>query len=322
MNHNLQLTYATALLLAAAPAFAQSPYPAKPIRLIVPFPPGGAVDIMARILGEKITQRMGQQVIIDNRPGANGNIGMEIVAKAPPDGYTTVIATVGTWAASPFLYKLSYDVVRDFAPIIQISSSPGVLVVHPSVPAKSVRELVTLAKANPGKLDYGSAGVGGFGHISAALFEQLTGTQMVHVPYKGAAPATQELMAGQIQILFNDAIPTMPHMKSGRLRALAVTSIKRMQLLPELPTIDEAGVKGYDNSSWMAMAVPAATPKEIVMRLNSELSAFLKMSDVQESSAAVGAIIVGGTPEQFSAYLKSELAKFERVVRRGKIAQN
>jgi tripartite-type tricarboxylate transporter receptor subunit TctC len=178
-----------------------------------------------------------------------------------------------------------------------------------------VKELVALARANPNKLDYGSAGIGGFGHISAALFEMLTGTKMVHVPYKGAAPATQDLMAGQIQVLFNDAIPTMPHMKSGRLRALAVTSIKRMALLPELPTIDEAGVKGYDNSSWMAMAVPAATPKEIVTRLNTETNAILQLPDVREKSAAVGAVIVGGTPEQFSTYLKSELAKFQRVVK-------
>ena len=321
LNAKLRLTCAAALLSIATAALAQPTYPTKPIRLVVPFPPGGAVDIMARILSDKMTQRLGQPIIIDNRPGANGNIGMDIVAKAPPDGYNAVIATVGTWAASPFLYKLPYDVVRDFAPIIQISSSPGVLVVHPSVPARNVKELVALAKANPGKLDYGSAGVGGFGHISAALFEQLTGTHMVHIPYKGAAPATQELMAGQIQILFNDAIPTMPHMKSGRLRALAVTSIKRMQLLPELPTINEAGVKGYDNSSWMAMAVPAGTPKEIVTRLNTDLSTILKMPDVREKSAAVGAIIVGGTPEQFSAYLKSELAKFGRVVKQGNIPQ-
>ena len=315
----MQFACAAVLLGVIAAAGAQSQYPVKPVRLVVPFPPGGAVDIMGRILGDKLTQRLGQPIIIDNRPGANGNIGMEIVAKAPADGHNIVIATVGTWAVSPFLYKLSYDVVRDFAPVIQISSSPGVLVVHPSVPAKNVKELVALARANPGKLDYGSAGVGGFGHISGALFALLTGTQMVHIPYKGAAPATLELMAGEIQVLFNDAIPTMPHMKSGRLRALAVTSLKRMQLLPDLPTIDEAGVKGYENSSWMAMAVPAGTPKDVVTRLTSEMSAILKMPDVQEKSAAVGAIIVGGTPEQFSAYLKSELVKFERVVKDGKI---
>jgi tripartite-type tricarboxylate transporter receptor subunit TctC len=243
------------------------------------------------------------------------------VAKANPDGYT-LLAASPSFAIQPGLaVKLPYDPIRDSAPVTMASASPYLLVVNPALEAKSVKDLVALAKANPGKLDYGSAGVGGFGHISAALFEQLTGTQMVHIPYKGAAPATPELMAGQIQILFNDAIPTMPHMKSGRLRALAVTSIKRMQLLPDLPTIDEAGVKGYDNSSWMAMAVPAATPKEVVTRLNSELSAILKMPDVQEKSAAVGAIIVGGTPDQFSAYLKSELAKFERVVKQGKIPQ-
>ena len=303
---------------AAAPA---QQYPAKPVRLVVPFPPGGGADIMARIFSDKLTQRLGQQVIVDNRPGANGNIGMEVVAKSPPDGHSIVIATVGTWAASPFLYKLPYDVLRDFAPVIQVSTSAGILVVHPSVPAKNVKELVALARANPGKLDYGSAGIGGFGHISGALFTLLTGTDMVHVPYKGAGPATQDLMAGQIQLLFNDAIATMPHMKSGRMRALAVTSMKRMALVPELPTLEESGVKGYDNSTWMAMAVPAATPREIVTRLNGEMNTILKMPDVQERVAGVGAIPVGGTPEQFAAYLKSELAKFERVVKAGKLKQ-
>ena len=320
MNARVVVACATAILAASwSGATLAQQFPVKPVRLVVPFPPGGGADLMARIFSDKLTQRVGQQVIVDNRPGANGNIGMEVVAKSPPDGHTIIIATVGTWAASPFLYKLPYDVIRDFAPVIQVTTSAGILVVHPSVPAKNVKELVALARANPGKLDYGSAGIGGFGHISGALFTLLTGTDMVHVPYKGAGPATQDLMAGQIQVLFNDAIATMPHMKSGRMRALAVTSAKRMALVPELPTIDEAGVKGYDNSTWMAMAVPAATPKEIVTRLNGEMNAILKMPDVQERVTAVGAIVIGGTPEQFSAYLKSELAKFERVVKAGKL---
>lgn len=313
------LVSAAAAFLAWSGAAPAQQFPSKPVRLIVPFPPGGGADIMARIFSDRLTQRLGQQVIVDNRPGANGNIGMELAAKAPPDGHTLIVATVGTWAASPFLYKLPYDVVRDFAPVIQVSTSPGILVVHPSVPAKNVKELVALARANPGKLDYGSAGIGGFGHISAALFSLLTGTEMVHVPYKGAGPATQDLMSGQIQVLFNDAIATVPHMKSGRMKALAVTSTKRMPIVPDLPTIDESGVKGYDNSSWMAMAAPAATPKETVARLNTEMAAILKTPDVQERVAGVGAIPVGGTPEQFSAYLKSELAKFERVVKAGKL---
>ncbi|MBI3936348.1 MAG: tripartite tricarboxylate transporter substrate binding protein [Betaproteobacteria bacterium] len=321
MTTRLRIACALALTAFAVPAAAQSPqnYPAKPVRLVVPFPPGGGADNLARMLVDKFTQRLGQQVIIDNRGGANGNIGMGIVAKAPADGYTLVITSVGTWAVNPSLYKLPFDAIKDFAPIIQISSSPGVLVVHPSLPVKNVKELVALAKAQPGKLDYGSAGIGGFGHISAAVFTLMTGTRMVHIPYKGAGPALMDLLAGQIQVLFNDATATMPHIKSGRMRALAVTSIKRMQALSELPTIDEAGVKGYDNSAWMAIAAPAGTPREIITRLNSDLSAILRLPEIQEKSVALGAVIIGGTPEQLADFVKSEIAKFARVVRDAKI---
>ena len=312
-------TFGIAAVLAAATACAQT-YPAKSVRFVVPFVAGGPTDIQGRMLGEKLTQRLGQQFIIDNRGGAGGNIGMELTAKAPPDGYTIVIATVGTWAVNPHLYKLPYDVTRDFAPIIQVSTSPGVLVVHPSVPVKSVKELIALAKAKPGKLDYGSSGVGGFGHISGALFSLMTRTEMVHIPYKSSAPSLIDLIAGQIQVLFNNAISTVPFIKSRQVRALAVTSIKRMPALAELPTIDEAGVKGYDNSSWSAVAAPAGTPKEIIAKLNSELSAILKSPEIQEKSSAVGAVIIGGTPGQFGDYLKSEIAKFARVVKEAKIS--
>jgi len=319
MKTRLQCACALALTACAAGAAAQQ-YPGKPVRFVVPFTAGGPTDIQGRMLGEKLTQRLGQQFIIDNRGGAGGNIGMELTAKAPPDGYTIVIATVGTWAVNPSLYKLPYDVTRDFAPIIQVSTSPGVLVVHPSVPVKSVKELIALAKAKPGKLDYGSSGVGGFGHVSGALFSLMTKTEMVHIPYKSSAPSLIDLIAGQIQVLFNNAISTVPFIKSGQVRALAVTSIKRMPALAELPTIDEAGVKGYDNSSWSAVAAPAGTPKEIIAKLNGELSAILKSPEIQEKSAAVGAVIIGGTPEQFADYLKSEIAKFARVVKEAKIS--
>jgi tripartite-type tricarboxylate transporter receptor subunit TctC len=306
-------------MLAAATACAQT-YPAKPVRFVVPFVAGGPTDIQGRLLGEKLAQRLGQQFIIDNRGGAGGNIGMELTAKSPPDGYTLVIATVGTWAVNPHLYKLQYDVTKDFAPIIQVSTSPGVLVVHPSVPVRTVIELIAFARARPGKLDYGSSGVGGFGHISGALFTLMTKTEMVHIPYKSSAPSLTDVMAGQIQVLFNNAISTVPFIKTDKVRALAVTSAKRMPALAELPTIDEAGVKGYDNSSWSAVAAPAGTPKEIIARLNGELSAILKLPDIQERSAAVGAVIIGGTPEQFGDYLKSEIAKFARVVKDAKIS--
>jgi len=318
MTTKLQYAYALALAAVAAGAAAQQ-YPSKPVRFVVPFVAGGPTDIQGRMLGEKLSQRLGQQFIIDNRGGANGNIGLEITAKAPPDGYTIVIATVGTWAVNPSLYKQPFDVTRDFAPIIQVSTSPAVLVVHPSVPARNVKELIALAKSKPGQLNYGSSGVGGLGHISGALFGLMTGTKMVHIPYKSSAPSLTDLIAGQIQVLFNNAISTVPHINSGKARALAVTSLKRMQALPDLPTLDEAGVKGYDNSSWSAVGAPAGTPKEIISKLNSELAAILKLPDIQEKSAAVGADIIGGTPEQFAAYLKSEIAKFARVVKEAKI---
>ena len=319
MTTKLQYAYALALAAVVAGAAAQQ-YPSKPVRFVVPFVAGGPTDIQGRMLGEKLSQRLGQQFIIDNRGGANGNIGLEITAKAPPDGYTIVIATVGTWAVNPSLYKQPFDVTRDFAPIIQISTSPAVLVVHPSVPARNVKELIALAKSKPGQLNYGSSGVGGLGHISGALFGLMTGTKMVHIPYKSSAPSLTDLIAGQIQVLFNNAISTVPHINSGKARALAVTSLKRMQALPDLPTLDEAGVKGYDNSSWSAVGAPAGTPKEIISKLNSELAAILKLPDIQEKSAAVGADIIGGTPEQFAAYLKSEIAKFARVVKEAKIS--
>ncbi|MGV3629494.1 MAG: Bug family tripartite tricarboxylate transporter substrate binding protein [Betaproteobacteria bacterium] len=309
------LTLALSLsALIVIPAQAQN-YPSKPVRFVVPFVPGGPTDIQGRMLGEKLAQRLGQQVLIDNRGGAGGNIGMELTAKAPPDGYTIVIATVGTWAVNPYLYKMSFDVVKDFAPIIQVSSSPGVLVVHPSVPAKSVKELVALAKARPNALNYGSSGVGGFGHISGELFTLMTNTKMIHVPYKSSAPSLTDVIAGQIQVLFNNAISTVPFVQAKRVRALATTGAKRLAVLSDLPTIAEAGVAGYENSSWSAVAAPAGTPAPITGRLHKEFAGILADPDIQKRHADVGAQIIGGTPEQFHAYLKAELVKFEKLVK-------
>jgi tripartite-type tricarboxylate transporter receptor subunit TctC len=290
-------------------------YPAKPVRLVVPFVPGGPTDIQARMLGEKLGQRLGQQVIIDNRGGAGGNIGMELTAKSPPDGSTIVIATVGTWAVNPYLYQLPFDVIRDFAPVTQVSTSPGALIVHPSVPAKNVKELIALAKNRPGELNYGSSGVGGFGHICGELFDLMTGTKMTHIPYKSSAPALTDLIAGNIQVLFNNLISTTPFVKTGRVRALATTGAKRSPALPDLPTLDEAGLKGYENSSWSAVAAPAGTPPAITSRLHKEFVEILKMPDIQKRHAEVGAEIIASTPEQFHAYLKSELAKFSKLVK-------
>lgn len=290
-------------------------YPAKPVRFVVPFVPGGPTDIQGRMLGEKLGQRLGQQVIIDNRGGAGGNIGMELTAKSPPDGYTIVIATVGTWAVNPYLYQLPYDVIRDFAPVTQVSTSPGALIVHPSVPVKNVKELIALAKQRPGELNYGSSGVGGFGHICGELFNLITGTRMTHIPYKSSAPALTDLIAGNIQVLFNNLISTTPFVKTGRVRALATTGAKRSPALPDLPTLDEAGLKGYENSSWSAVAAPAGTPPAITSRLHKEFVEILKMPDIQKRHAEVGAEIIASTPEQFHAYLKSELAKFSKLVK-------
>jgi tripartite-type tricarboxylate transporter receptor subunit TctC len=290
-------------------------YPAKPVRFVVPFVPGGPTDIQGRMLGEKLGQRLGQQVIIDNRGGAGGNIGMELTAKSPPDGYTIVIATVGTWAVNPYLYQLPFDVIRDFAPVTQVSTSPGALIVHPSVPVKNVKELIALAKNRPGELNYGSSGVGGFGHICGELFNLMTGTKMTHIPYKSSAPALTDLIAGNIQVLFNNLISTTPFVKTGRVRALATTGAKRSPALPDLPTLDEAGLKGYENSSWSAVAAPAGTPPAITSRLHKEFVEILKMPDIQKRHAEVGAEIIASTPEQFHAYLKSELAKFSKLVK-------
>ena len=308
-------------LFAFASAVNAQNYPARPIRFIVPYVAGGAGDIFARTLGQKFYEAMGQTVVIDNRPGANGIIGTDLVAKSPPDGYTIVMGNSAPFVLNPSLYsKLPYDPVRDFAPVSQGTYYAYVLIVHPSVPVRNVKELIALAKSKPGKLDYGSSGVGGFGHISGALFCLMTKTEMVHIPYKSSAPSLTDVIAGQIQVLFNNAISTVPFIKAGQVRALAVTSLNRMQALPELPSINEAGVKGYDNSSWSAVAAPAGTPKEIIAKLNTELNAIMKLPDIQEKSAAVGAVIVGGTPEQYGEYLKSEIAKFARVVKEAKIS--
>jgi tripartite-type tricarboxylate transporter receptor subunit TctC len=319
MKFRLRQLACLAALALVPGAYAQNKapgaYPTKPVRLVVPFVPGGPTDIQGRIIAEKLSQRLGQQVIVDNRGGAGGNIGMEITARAPADGYTLVIATVGTWAVNPHLYKLPFDVITDFSPITQVSSSPGVLVVHPTVEAKNVKELIALANAKPGELNYGSSGVGGFGHISGELFTLMTHTRMTHIPYKSSAPSLTDLISGQIQVLFNNMISTVPHVKANRVRALATTGARRSPALPELPTVAESGVPGYENSSWSAIAGPAKMPRPLVARLHKDFTEILKMPDVRQKHSEVGAEIVASTPEQFHAYLKTEVNKFGKLVK-------
>ena len=294
-------------------------YPVKPIRLVVTFAPGGTTDIQARMLIEKLAPRLGQQILIDNRGGAGGNIGMEIVARAPADGYTLVITVVGTWAVNPHLYKLPYDVQKDFASVVHVATTPGVLVIHPSIPAKTVKELIALARKRPGELAYGTAGLGSFTHISAELFAVMTGTRMTHVPYKGSGPVMADLAGGHIQLSFASAVPAMPQIQSGRLRAIATTGAKRLAVLPDVPTVAEAGVTGYESSTWTAMAAPARTPQAVIERLNREVNAVLLMPDIQERSAAMGSVITGGTPEWFQDYLKVELVKYGTLVKQAGI---
>jgi tripartite-type tricarboxylate transporter receptor subunit TctC len=300
---------------AMAQATKDAPFPAKSIRIVNPFPPGGATDIQARILAEKLAPRLGQQVIVDNRPGANGVIGMEIVARAPADGYTLVLTTSGNWAVHPHMYKLPYDTARDFAPIILVGTTPGVLVVHPLLPAKSVKEFIALARRNPGEISYGSSGLGGFAHISAELFASMTKTKMTHIPYKGSVQSLIDLVAGHIQVSFNIMAPSLPFIKTGKVRALAVTSANRAPQLPEVPTIAESGVPGYENSTWSGLGAPAGTPPGVVERLNREFAAVMQMADVQQRFSAGGSIVMGGTPAQFRDYLSVELAKYGKLVR-------
>ena len=300
-------------LLAAGAAHAQDQFPTKPIRFIVPFAPGGTADFLARLLGEKLSQRLPQRVVVDNRPGAAGNIGMEIVARAPADGHTIVIAMVGSWAMNPHLYKLSYDVANDFAPIVHVATMPGVLVVHPSVPVKTVKEYIALARKRPGELTYGTAGVGTFAHVSGELLSQMTGGKLTHVPYKGSGPVMIDLVGGHLSSSFESITPALPYITAGRVRALATTGATRAQVLPDLPTIAEAGVPGFDNPSWGAIGAPARTPRRAIELLNKEINAIMQTPEFKEAIRLSGGSITGGTPEQFRDYLKSELAKFGKL---------
>jgi len=290
-------------------------YPAGPLRVVVPFPPGGGTDILARSLAQKLNEAWAQPVIVDNRGGANGTIGAAAVAKAPPDGHTIIIVPSG-FAVNPSIYKnLPFDALKDFAPVSQLASSPLVLVVHPSFPSKSVKELIAFLKARPGEINYGSSGNGSPPHIATELFKLLTGVKMTHIPYKGAGPAAIDVIAGQIPIYFMNALQAVPHMKSGRLRPLGVTSDKRFPGLAAVPTIAEAGVEGYVMTNWYGMLVPAGTPRTSVLKLHSEVARILNLPEVKERLSSEGAEVIASTPEQFAAFLRSEMATAAKIVK-------
>jgi tripartite-type tricarboxylate transporter receptor subunit TctC len=308
---------ALALCLAlgfALPAAAQ-PYPAKPIRFIVPFPPGGSADILARAIGQKAGEGLGQSLIIENRPGAGTAIGAEALAKSAPDGYAIMIGTVSSHAINPALNpKLPFDPVRDFTPVSLVASIPFAMIVHPSVPAKTVDEFVALARAKPGTLNYSSAGSGTSNHLAGELLKSMAGIDIVHVPYKGSAPALNDLISGQVSLMFDLVLTAAPHVKSGAARGLAVTGAKRSSVLPDLPTVAES-IPGYEVSAWFGIFAPAGVPQPAVQRLNAEFVKTLREPDLRQRLASQGAEPITSTPEEFAAYLRSEIDKWAQVVK-------
>ena len=290
-------------------------YPAKPVRMIAASSPGSAVDIVARIVAQKLGDQVGQQVIVDNRAGAGGNLGAEIAAKAAPDGYTVFMGTPAHAINTGLYRKLNYDLLRDFAPVSQVTTGQYVVVVHPSLPAKSIRELVALARAKPGQLNYSSAGSGNATHLAGELFNSLARVKLVHVAYKGSGPALIDLVGGQVQLMFANLTAALPQVKTARVRALAVTGEKRAAAAPELPTVIEAGVPGYVVVSWFGVLVPAATPREIVMRLNAALGQAMRAPDIRERLAGEGAEPAVGTPEQFAAFIRADIAQWTKVIK-------
>ena len=312
---------AIACVLAGGVGFAPQPvraqaYPTKPIRLVVPFPPGGSLDVVARAIGQKLTEAWGQPIVIDNRPGAGGNIGADLVAKSAPDGYTILEGALSTHAVNVSLYsKMPYDPVRDFAPITLVAITPNVLVLNPSFPANSVPELIAYAKAHPGGLSFGSGSNGSAGHLAGELFKTETGVDMVHIPYKGGAPALQALLAGDTQLMFDNLANSTPQLKAGKLKALAVTTAKRSALAPELPTLAETGLPGFDIYTWWGFMAPAGTPKEIIAKWNGEVTRILATPEMKAFFAQQGAEPAPTTPEQFAALIRSEIPKYAKIVK-------
>ena len=295
---------------------AQQNFPTRPVRFVVPFAPGGSVDTLARTIGPRLAEALGQQIVVDNRPGGNGNIGMEIVAQSRPDGHTILVGYIANLAIFPSLSaKLPFDPVKDYAPVTQIASSPNVLTAHPSVPAKNLKDLVALVKAKPGQVSFASTGVASVGHLTGELLNNLAGMKMTHVPYKGGGQAIIDLLGGHVQVMFSGFSAAMPHIKSAKVRALAVTGAGRSPALPDVPTIAEQGFPGVEATAWYGVLAPAGTPRPIVARLHDDVVKILKVPDVVQKLDGLGFEIVGSTPEAFGAYIKSEIKKWEKVVR-------
>ncbi len=306
---------AVACLMLASGAFAQG-YPAKPIRLVVPFPPGGAVDFYARVVQAPLSDALGQTVVIENRVGASGMVGAEYVAKSPPDGYTLLLGNIASLAINVSLYpKMAYDPAKDFAPIMHTIDVNYAMVVHPSVPAKTVQEFIAYVKANPGKVSYGSAGSGSLPHLATELFKASTGIDLVHVPYKGGGPMVTDLLGGTIQVVIADQANLMPHVKSGKLRALAVASPRRSPNYPELPTIGEAGVPNFEAVAWNGLVAPAGTPPEIIKRVHDALAKVMAMPAVRDKLVSGGLDPVGDTPEEFGRFNRAEIAKWSKIAK-------
>jgi len=316
MNTSIRVVARVVALLLAAPGLvAAQAYPSKPLRIIIPFPPGGATDIGGRYIAQKLGEAFGQQALPDNRPGANGTIGLELAAKAPPDGHTLVVGQTGNLAISPGLTKVNYDPARDFAPVSLVISSPHALAVHPSLPARSLKDVISLARSRPGQLNYASTGSGSAGHLGMELLKKTTRMDIVHVPYKGAAPGLADLAAGHVVLMFTSALSTAQIQRAGRVLVLAVGSLKRSPSLPDVPTIAESGFPGFEVVSWWGVLGQAAMPKDIVARLNSEIVKVMASPDARDRIGALGADIMTSTPERFAAYIKSEQAKWGQVIK-------
>ena len=327
LSHAAAMASAMTLCLASGAALAQATsagsgqaWPARPISLIVPFPAGGTTDVLARAVGLELSKSLGQPVVVESKPGAGATLGADFVAKSKPDGYTLLMGAVHHTIATSVYRKLPYDFQKDFAPVTTVALVPNVLVVNPNVPAKNVKELLALAKAEPGKLTYGSNGNGTGQHLIGAQFEGMGGVQMLHVPYKGSAPLTVDLLGGQITMSFDTITAVLPQIKAGKLRALAVTTIKRSPALPDLPTLDQSGLKGFDLGTWFGILAPAATPKEIVTRLNTELVKIIDSAEFRKKMADIGAEPIGNTPEQMARQIRDDTERFARLVKDARVS--